>query len=102
MPTRQERLQKIEERLQKEKEKEKQLKAQKRKLEAKEREKKRKEQTRQKVIIGGLMLNKALQNEAEKKKLVDLLEEVTRKQDKAAIAPLLDKLKNNKVENIEL
>jgi hypothetical protein len=63
-------------------------------LERKEKQAERKRDTRAKIVIGGLMVGKAQEKPETRKNLIRMLEqEVTRKQDKEAVQPLIDELK---------
>lgn len=57
------------------------------------REKERRKDTRQKIIIGGMLIAEALANQAAAKKMLGLIEaKVTRDMDKADVAPLVTRL----------
>lgn len=66
----------------------------KRLLEA-EKKKARKAEARQKIILGGLLMSKARQNEKTKQWLLHAIEtEISREADKKTLAPLIAELKN--------
>lgn len=87
MPTRDELIEKKKQKIEEEKKKL-------RELERKDRQKQRKIETRQKIIVGGLMIERAKKKEDTRKALISALEtSVNRERDKETIQPLIDELK---------
>ncbi|MGB0848320.1 MAG: hypothetical protein ACPGSM_16445 [Thiolinea sp.] len=63
-------------------------------IKAREAAQKRKEETRQKIILGGLLMKKAKSNEKTQQWLLSTIEtEVTREADKKTLASLVEQLK---------